>query len=83
MDKKEIIVLFINHRTNKQIDLEVPLNITANELIVGLNAGLNLGLDTDNLYQCSLSIENPIVLLHGNRTLQDFGLRDGSIIHFV
>lgn len=83
MEKKEIIVLFVNHRTNKEIDLELPLNITANELIVGLNTGLHLGMDTENLYQCSLSIENPIVLLRGNRTLQELGLRDGSIIHFV
>ena len=83
MDKKEIVVLFVNHKENKELDIEIPLNITANELIIGLNSGLHLGLDIDNLYQCSLSAENPIVLIKGNRTIEELGLRDGSVIHFT
>lgn len=82
MDKKEAIILFQDHRNAREMDLEIPLDITANELIVGLNTGLSLGLNTDNLFQCSLSAENPIVLLKGNRTLREFGLRDGTVIHF-
>ncbi len=82
MDKKEIIVQFINHRTGKEMDIEIPLDITANELILGLNEGLGLNMATDTIFQCSLSAENPIVLIRGTRTLAELGLRDGSVIHF-
>ena len=82
MEKKEIIVQFINHRTGKEMDIEVPLDITANELIHGLNEGLGLHMASDNMFQNSLSAENPIVLLRGTRTLAELGLRDGSVIHY-
>lgn len=83
MDKKKIILLFVNHRTNSQIDIEVPLNITAGELIFGLNSGLSLGMNVEDIYQCYMSAENPIVLVKGNKTLEELGLHDGSVIHFT
>lgn len=83
MEKKQIVVLFINHRNGTERDIEIPLDITAGELITGLNKGLLLGMNTDDLFECSLSAENPIILIKGNRTIGELGLHDGSIIHFV
>ena len=61
----------------------VPLNITANEAIIGLNQAFGLGMDTSDLSRCFLRTENPIALLKGNRTLEEFGLRDGTVIHVI
>ena len=83
MDKKTIIMLFINHKNNSQIDIEAPLNITASELIYGLNSGLSLAMNTEDIYQCHLSAENPIILIRGNKTLEEIGLHDGSVIHYT
>lgn len=68
---------------NTQYDIEVPKTITANELIVGLNEGFKLGMNTDELNQCYLRTENPIALVRGNKTLEGFGLRNGTVINFA
>lgn len=61
-------------------DIEVPKTITANDLIVALNASYQLEIDTENMFHNYLKTENPIVLLRGNRTLEEFGLHDGTMI---
>lgn len=75
-------MLFVNHKDNSQVDIEVPLDITAIELITGLNNGFGLGMNTEDIYQCHLSAENPIVLVRGNKTIEEIGLHDGSVIHY-
>lgn len=80
--KDTVIVLFNDKRFGKQYDLEVPLNITANELLYGLNNGLRLGIDLNNVSECYLCAREPIVLLRGNDTLEELGVRDGTIIDF-
>ena len=47
--KKTIIMVFERKSKNLSIDIEVPLNISANELLYGLNQGLCLGLDLSRL----------------------------------
>lgn len=64
-------------------DLEIPLNISANELVFALNTAYNLGIDTSNIKDCYLKAENPIALLKGNKTLSEFGLRNGSVINYT
>ena len=64
-------------------DLDVPLDITANDLVKALNVGFHLGINTDKVQNCYLKAENPIVLLRGNRTLAEFGIRNGSIINYT
>ncbi|MCM1082609.1 MAG: EsaB/YukD family protein [Clostridium sp.] len=77
------VILVFNHvKMNKQFDIEVPLNITANEFIYGLNAGFHLGIDMNNVAACYLCTEEPKALLRGDRLLEDFGLRDGTIITY-
>jgi hypothetical protein len=39
--------------------------------------------DPERIGMSYLSVENPIALLKGNATLREYGIRDGSIIHFT
>lgn len=78
-----IIAVLMLHRDGKQVDIELPLDITANDLILGLNGGFRLDMDTGEIANCHLKAENPFALLKGNRTLEQFGLHDGSIIHIT
>ena len=63
--------------------MEVPLSISANELVTALNTAYELGIDTSDIKNCYLKAENPIALLKGNKTLEEFGLRNGSIINYT
>lgn len=83
MESEKIILIFNNYRDKKQVDIEVPSDITANELFVGLNEAYKLGIDATDVKNCFLRAENPIALLRGNRTLKEYGLHNGSIINFI
>ncbi len=80
--KKNVILHFIREKTGESYDIEVPLNITANELLYSLNKGLKLGLNLTDVSQCYLTTENPIALLKGDILLEEFGIHDGTIICF-
>lgn len=82
MENKAIIIFRI-HKKRIKVDLEIPLNITANDLVNALNVAYDLGIDTNNVKNCYLKAENPIALLKGNRLLSDFGVRNGTIINFT
>ncbi len=81
-NEKAIVVLNIIKR-NLVVDIEVPLNITANELVVALNEAYGLKIDISNVKNCYLKAEKPIALLRGNKTLADFGVRNGTVIYFT
>lgn len=76
------IVLYF-HRLRKQVDLQVPVNITATEFVIGINKAYNLGINVDDLSKCYLRSENPIALLKGDKTLKEFNLINGSIINIL
>jgi uncharacterized ubiquitin-like protein YukD len=82
-ENNKIIVILKIHREGSTYDVEIPLNITANDLIVGLNKGFRLGMDISDLAACYLKTENPIALLRGNKELSEFGLHNGTIIHYT
>ena len=82
MDEGTVIVRFKNLIERTEHDIDIPLNITANELVQALNEGYKLGIDTSNIKNCFLTAENPITLLKGNRTLGEYGIRNGSIIYY-
>ncbi len=73
-------VVMIFEKDNESFDIEVPLDITANELLYGLNEGLHLGINLEDAKQCFLCSENPIALLKGNAPLSSYGLHDGTRI---
>ena len=81
---KETAIIILNIVQRKfTVDIEVPLDISANDLVNGLNIAYKLGIDTSDIKDCYLKMENPIALLKGNKTLAEFGLRNGSIINFT
>lgn len=83
MNKEKAIVIFNNKKNNMSIDLEIPLTISANELVGALNTAYELGIDVSDIKNCYLKSENPIALLKGNKTLAEYGIRNGSIIIFT
>lgn len=83
MNKEKAIVIFNNKKNNMSIDLEIPLTISANELVEALNTAYELGIDVSDIKNCYLKSENPIALLKGNKTLAEYGIRNGSVIIFT
>lgn len=83
MDKETAIIILKITRRNFTVDLEVPLDISANDLVNALNTAYELGIDTSDIKNCYLKAESPIALLKGNKTLAEFGLRNGSVINFT
>ena len=73
MEEVITVVLYF-HRLKKQVDLQVPINISATGFVIGVNEAYNLGIDINDLSKCYLRSENPIALLKGERTLKDFNL---------
>lgn len=78
--KESLNVIFANESTGEEIDLEIPLYITADELIRSLNKALQLEIDMDDMENCFLRTENPIALLRGDRLLKDYQLHTGTKI---
>lgn len=83
MNSEKAIIIFNIVRKNTTVDLEVPLDISANELVNALNTAYDLGIDTTDIKNCYLKAEKPVALLRGNRTLREFGIRSGSIINYT
>lgn len=83
MDKETAIIILNITKRNFTVDLEIPLDISANDLVNALNTAYELGIDTSDIKNCYLKAENPIALLKGNKTLAEFGLRNGSVINFT
>ena len=82
MDQETVIIILDLGKRKKTVDLEVPLNITANELVNALNTAYGLGINKNDIKNCYLKAERPIALLRGNRTLGEFGVRNGTVIRF-
>ena len=79
---EKAIVEFINKNDNSKTELEIPINITANDLIIALNKAFNLEMDIENIFNCYLVAETPIAFLHGNKELSEYGIRNGTKIIF-
>jgi len=83
MNRDKAVVEFVITSRNFSVDLEIPLDITANELVNALNIAYDLGIDTGNVKDCYLKAERPIVLLKGDKTLDKFGVCNGTVIYFT
>ncbi len=82
MENRAIVVFNIPKR-RFSVDLDIPLDISANDLVNALNAAYDLGIDTTDIKNCYLKAERPISLLKGNKELLDFGVRNGTEIYFT
>jgi len=69
-------------KMNETHDLEVPLDITANDLC---SAVYNKYIPEQygDMSRYYLKAERPIALLRGERTLREYGIRDGSVINIT
>lgn len=83
MEKESATVVFNMTKSNIVKDIEIPLYITANELVVALNEAYDLKIDTSDVKKSYLKAERPIVLLKGNKTLAEFGVRNGTVIYYT
>ena len=82
MENRAIVVFNIPKR-RFSVDLDIPLDISANDLVNALNAAYDLGIDTTDIKNCYLKAERPISLLKGNKELSDFGVINGTEIYFT
>lgn len=80
--RDNIIMIFKNNVTGISMDIEVPKTITANDLIYGLNKGLEMGININDASECYLCAKNPRVLVKGNKSLEELGLRNGTTIMY-
>lgn len=78
-----VVIIFNNLKKKETVDLEVPIDITANELVVALNTAYSLGIDVTNQKKCYLKAENPFALLKGNKLLSEYGVRNGTVINYT
>lgn len=78
-----VSVNFINRKNSTYTELEIPLDISANELIAALKEAYDLDIDLDNYFECYLVSENPIAFLKGNKLLEAYGIRNGTSIIFA
>ncbi len=83
MDAEKAIIIFQHLSRGESTDVEVPLKITANELVTALNTAFDLGIDVSDVKNCFFRAENPIALLRGEKTLEEFGVRNGTRINFI
>lgn len=83
MAKDTAIIIFNIVRRKFSVDLEIPLDISANELVSALNEAYELKIDISNIKNCYLKAENPIALLRGDKTLSEFGVRNGTAVYFT
>lgn len=80
----ETIIVMLNfHKLNKVIDVEVPIKISAKDLVIALNEAYDLKIDVEDISKCYLKSENPIALLKGDKTLEEYKLKNGSVINIL
>lgn len=68
---EKVIIQFICGDLQK--DLEVPLDITADEFIYAIQNIVRV--------EDFLTSENPVALIKGDQTLEEIGIRNGSIVY--
>ena len=83
MQPLRAIVIFRRTKKNISVDLDIPLSISAQELVTALNEAYHLGIDLSDPKECWLTAEDPIALLRGGTALQEFGVRNGTTILFT
>lgn len=80
MDK--VSVEFHDGSRNRTVDVEIPLFLTANELVIALAKAYDLPLNTEDPHQVYMRAENPIALLSGQQTLEHLGIANGTRIFY-
>lgn len=74
------IIEFINMEKQYRRELEIPLDVSANDIVTAIGEVFQLSLPKDNENRGYLIAENPIAFLHGTRTLREYGIHNGSFL---
>lgn len=77
------VIEFRNENSGFREELEIPLSISANDLIYALNSAYGLHIGDGNGKGRYLCAENPIAFLRGNKKLSDYGLHNGSVVVYM
>ena len=83
MDDEKAVVTFWVSNKNMCVDIEIPLEISGDELVRALNTAYDLGIDVSDSGACFLRSENPVALIKGKRLLRDLGIRNGTMISYT
>jgi hypothetical protein len=81
MPKTAIVTLNLLSQNVKK-DIEVPLDISAGELCSALFDTYCKGKNIDSNRRF-LRSERPIALMRGDRTLREYGVRNGTVINIT
>ncbi len=79
MDRCVVRINFFDDRENE--DLDIPLDISAVDLIIALNEIYSLEYDLEKINEYGIKTENPICLMKGSRPIREYGIMNGSIIN--
>ena len=82
MSGSKIIITVNILKQEASKDVEIPLDISANELCDALFQKY-IPDRYGNMKKYYLRSERPIALLRGEKTLREYGLRDGSVINII
>ena len=72
-------MVIVHMKDGKKADIDVPLDITADQLIDALHEGLR---QTERR-PSALRTDNPIAYVTGNQPLSDFGFHHGTEIFLI
>ena len=71
------IQVIVRVSTGQELDVEIPLNISAEKLITALHEGLHL----PGACPSYIRAENPVAMICGATLMEEYGLHQGSILY--
>ncbi len=72
-------MMIVHMKNGKKTDIEVPLDITANQLIDALHEGLHQTQERPS----ALRTDNPIAYVTGDQPLYEFGFHHGTEVFLI
>lgn len=81
MEKKKAIVILNFIKQEKQLDIEIPLDITVYELVKALYQTFHIPFQFETVNECYIRTENPIGFFRGNLLLSQCSIMDGTMIN--
>lgn len=81
MEQEKVIVVLNLMKQNRQLDLEIPLDISVYDLVSALKETFQLSIEIKNIHECYIRTENPIGFFKGKQILADCRIMNGTIIN--
>ncbi len=71
------IQVIVRMGTGQELDIEIPLDISAEKLITALHEGLHM----PGACPSYIRSENPVSMIYGSTQVVEYGLHRGSILY--